>query len=40
VQEDVIGGWDQEVFADFMPEYEDDEDGGDTEDFDSPATDY
>ncbi|EFN54307.1 hypothetical protein CHLNCDRAFT_135502 [Chlorella variabilis] len=39
-QEDVMGGWAPEMFEDLMPQYDDESDEGDFEEFDSPAADY
>lgn len=40
LQEDVMGGWAPEMFEDLMPQYDDESDEGDFEEFDSPAADY
>lgn len=41
LQEDIIGGWDEESLKDLMGEYDDEgEESGEFDDFDSPATDY
>ena len=41
VQEDVMGGWEAEMFEDLMPQYDDEADETtEYEDFDSPAADY
>lgn len=41
VQEDILGGWDEESLKDLMGDYDDEgEDSGEFDDFDSPATDY
>jgi len=41
LQEDVMGGWDPEMFEDLMGEYdEESEEAGEYDDFDSPAADY
>jgi hypothetical protein len=40
LQEDVMGGWEAEMFEDLMPQYDDEADETEYEDFDSPAADY
>ncbi|KAL4458637.1 hypothetical protein ABPG75_013502 [Micractinium tetrahymenae] len=41
LEEDILGGWDEESLKDLVGEYDDEgEDGSDFEDFDSPAADY
>ena len=43
LQEEVMGGWDQELFEDLMGEYDEEGDGdaaAEFDDFDSPAADY
>ncbi|KAL4429363.1 hypothetical protein ABPG77_005137 [Micractinium sp. CCAP 211/92] len=41
LEEDIIGGWDEESLKDLMGEYDDEgEESGEFDDFDSPATDY
>jgi hypothetical protein len=39
--DNILGGWDQEMFEDLMQQYDDDEgEEGEYDDYDAPATDY